>query len=542
MKKDTDQQTLALIGAGNWGKHLARNFYEIGALHTICDANEQLLHTYRSNYQGVSTTLHHEEVFTNPAIQQVVIAAPASQHFSLAKQAIEAGKDVFVEKPLCLDSEEASALVELAGEKQKILMVGHLLHYHPAFNRLKELVETGEIGSVKHIACHRLKLGRFRTEENVLWSFSPHDFSMTLSLAGDCKLQSVSCKGSSFITEGIEDITMTQLSFSDGLSAHIYSSWINPHKEQKLVVIGDKGLLTFDDTKPWHEKLSIVKEPVEYDSANIPKVGSGEVTYLPIKEGEPLKSECLHFLECCHTRQHPRTCGVEGLATLKALQAAEHSLKNCGEEVFMEKEQSYFSHPTAVIDEGVLIGKGTKIWHFSHILTGANIGASCNIGQNVTVFPDSKLGDHCKVQNNVSVYSGVICEDYVFIGPSAVFTNVKNPRSEVNRRGEYESTYICRGATIGANSTIVCGITIGQYSFISAGAVVTKNTKPYSLMMGVPARQVGWMSRFGERLDLPLSSQEPMRAQCPATGDIYELYKSQLVSVNSLSVSKECVS
>lgn len=535
------KQTLALIGVGNWGRHLARNYFEIGALHTICDTNEPFLQDCAKQYPGVKMISDAKGVFSDPAIHQVAIAAPAEQHYVLAKQALEGGKDVFVEKPLCLDCEEAKELVSLAEKHDKILMVGHLLHYHPAFIRLKELVDQGEIGSVKHIACHRLKLGRFRTEENVLWSFSPHDFSMVLSLTGQETLESVSCKGTSFVTQGIEDLTMTNLFFSGGLTAHIYSSWINPEKEQKLTVIGSKGILTFDDTKSWQEKLSIVSDPIQYGSDSKASVRCDKVTYLPIDESEPLKSECLHFLQCCKNRERPKTCGREGLETLEALHAAEKSLKSQGSEVSLNQNASYFAHPTAVIDDGATIGANTKIWHFSHILSGADIGASCNIGQNVTVFPQARLGANCKVQNNVSIYSGVICEDNVFIGPSVVFTNVTNPRAEVNRQNQYESTYVCQGATIGANATIVCGITIGQYSFIGAGAVVTKSTKPYSLMVGNPARQMGWMSRHGDKVDLPLISKEPMEAQCPTTGESYRLHNDRLELVKASQATKECM-
>lgn len=162
--------------------------------------------------------------------------------------------------------------------------------------------------------------------------------------------------------------------------------------------------------------------------------------------------------------------------------------------------KEYFAHETAVIDEGCIIGKGTKIWHFSHIMSGCIIGENCNIGQNVVVSPQVVLGNNVKVQNNVSIYTGVTCEDDVFLGPSMVFTNVINPRSAINRRGQYIKTHVRRGATIGANATIVCGHTIGAYAFVGAGAVVTKDVKPYALVVGNPARQVGWMSEYGHRL------------------------------------------
>lgn len=182
-------------------------------------------------------------------------------------------------------------------------------------------------------------------------------------------------------------------------------------------------------------------------------------------------------------------------------------------------EKDYFAHETAVIDEGCRIGKGTKIWHFSHIMSGCEIGEKCNFGQNVVVSPGVVLGNNVKVQNNVSIYTGVICEDDVFLGPSMVFTNIRNPRSAVVRRDQYLKTLVRKGASIGANATIVCGITIGEYAFIGAGAVVAKDVPDYGLVVGNPSRLVGWMSEYGHRLDF----SEDGTASCPESGDRYQL-------------------
>jgi UDP-2-acetamido-3-amino-2,3-dideoxy-glucuronate N-acetyltransferase len=189
--------------------------------------------------------------------------------------------------------------------------------------------------------------------------------------------------------------------------------------------------------------------------------------------------------------------------------------------------ESYFSHESAIIHPDASIGEGTKIWHFSHIMANCKIGEGCNIGQNVVVSPDVVLGDNVKVQNNVSIYSGVICEDDVFLGPSMVFTNVINPRSHVVRRGQYEKTIVRKGASIGANATIVCGHEIGEYAFIGAGAVVTKEVLPYALVLGNPARQVGWMSKFGHKL---VFNAEGM-ASCPESGENYQLNENNLLII-----------
>lgn len=195
----------------------------------------------------------------------------------------------------------------------------------------------------------------------------------------------------------------------------------------------------------------------------------------------------------------------------------------------MEKELDYFVHQTACVDQGAVIGEGTKIWHFSHIMTGAVIGKSCNIGQNVVISPEVVLGNNVKIQNNVSVYTGVVCEDDVFLGPSCVFTNVINPRSAVNRRGQYLKTKVGKGATIGANATIVCGHDIGEYAFIGAGAVVTKDVPPYALLVGNPAVQMGWMSEYGHKLEFNADGN----AVCPESGQCYHLENGKVIRVNN---------
>jgi UDP-2-acetamido-3-amino-2,3-dideoxy-glucuronate N-acetyltransferase len=188
------------------------------------------------------------------------------------------------------------------------------------------------------------------------------------------------------------------------------------------------------------------------------------------------------------------------------------------------ESKGYYAHPTAIIDDGCRIGEGTKVWHFSHIMPGCQIGKSCNIGQNVVISPDVILGQNVKVQNNVSIYTGVICEDDVFLGPSMVFTNITNPRSAIIRKDQYAKTLVKKGASIGANATVVCGHTIGEYALIGAGAVITKDVKPYALVVGNPARQIGWVSEYGHRLNFDQQHQ----AVCPESGQHYVFDKEQV--------------
>lgn len=329
--KVTISKNVALIGAGRWGKNLARNFYNLGVLHTICDTNESLLDQCQQNFQGVNLTSNFHAVLENPLLTRVVIAAPAISHYSLAKQALLAEKDVYVEKPLCLDSLEGEELVALAEKKNKILMVGHLLHYHPFVRRLQAMVENGEFGKLQYIASNRLNLGDIRTEENALWNFAPHDVSVILSLCGYRMPSQVRCTGAAYVTPGVADTTLTTLRFENEIRAHIYVSWLHPFKEQKLVIVGSSSMAVFDDTKPWNEKLVFYRNHITWTNGSFPHIQKADPEFIIEPLAEPLALECMHFIECCDTRATPRTDGQEGLKVLKVLQAAQKSLSADGE-------------------------------------------------------------------------------------------------------------------------------------------------------------------------------------------------------------------
>jgi UDP-2-acetamido-3-amino-2,3-dideoxy-glucuronate N-acetyltransferase len=284
---------------------------------------------------------------------------------------------------------------------------------------------------------------------------------------------------------------------------HIFVSWLHPFKEQKLVVVGDRKMAVFDDTLA-AEKLQLYPHRVDWID-RVPVAVKAEAETVPLPEAEPLAQECRHFLECVVTRQRPRTDGRNGVEVLRVLEACQQSLERGGSPVRLapspaEPAPRYYAHPTATIDTGCEIGEGTKIWHYSHVMPGARIGRGCNFGQNVLVARDVVIGNNVKIQNNVSVYEGVVLEDDVFCGPSMVFTNVINPRSHVSRKHEYRPTLVRRGATLGANATIICGHTVGRFAFVGAGAVVTKDVPEYALMLGAPARIAGWMCECGVRL------------------------------------------
>lgn len=512
---------LGLVGAGYWGKNLARVFDGLGSLHTICDASVETLNSYEGLYPEVIREKSFQHLLEDEGIRKIAIAAPAQSHFRLALEAIQAGKDVFVEKPLCLVVEEAEQLIAEAEKYGRILMVGHLLQYHPCVQTVLEMVRDGQLGKLLYVTSNRLNLGKIRSEENSLWSFAPHDISVILALAGSLP-DSVSCTGESYLTDGVADTTLTQLKFRSGLRSHIYVSWLNPFKEQKLTVVGSQGMIVFDDTKPWEEKLVLYRDYLTWSEGKIPQANKRVGEKVVVPEAEPLLSECQHFLSCCVDRSQPRTDGKEGLRVLRVLRAAQHSLE-AGGEINSELERPVadapFIHPTAVVDKGATLGPNVKVWHFAHLSSKVSIGAGTSLGQNTFVADGVTIGRNVKIQNNVSVYTGTIVEDDVFLGPSCVLTNVSNPRSQVVRRGLYEQTILKRGASVGANSTIVCGTTIGRYAFVAAGAVVTRSIPDYASVRGVPAKQVGWMSRHG----LPLEFDRQGNAVCPESGLRYQL-------------------
>jgi len=493
------RKNIAVVGAGYWGKNLVRNFFELGALHTICETSEERIKYFSLKYPDVSIEKNYQKVFCNPEIEGVVLATPAATHYILAREALRSGKDVFVEKPLCLDPAEGRRLCEIAGREGRILMVGHLLHYHPAVKKIKEYISTGKLGKIHHIYSNRLNLGIFRSEENVLWSFAPHDISVILSLF-DTSPQRVSAIGTSSLRHGIADTVHLSMDFGEGLYGNVFVSWLHPFKEQRMVISGERGMLVYNDTAK-EDKLLYYRDPVLWEGTGPVPVKNNPES-VAVEVSEPLKEECMAFLQAVLNRNEPLTCGEEGLTVLKALAAAQTSLDRGGEWIITESatvEGQYFAHPTAVIDEGCSIGAGTKIWHFSHVMTGAEIGEQCNIGQNVVVSQGVKIGRNVKIQNNVSVYTGVVCEDDVFLGPSMVFTNIKTPRSAYprNTRDDYLPTVIKKGASIGANATIICGVTIGCNAMVGAGSVVTEDVPDYAVVYGNPARINGWVCRCG---------------------------------------------
>lgn len=324
---------VAVIGCGYWGKNLVRNFYTLGALHTVCDATEAGRATATSLAPNTTIVAALDDVLTDPQIAGVVIATPAETHYTVVRKALESGKDVFVEKPLALTADQGAHLVRLAHEQKRILMVGHVLEYHPAITQLRQLIDSGALGKLQYIYSNRLNLGKIRTEENILWSFAPHDVAVILRLMGGLPFQVVAC-GGNYIQPNIADVTITNLLFDNGVRAHIHVSWLHPFKEQRLVVIGSKKMASFDDVS---KELVLYDQRVDLkENGPIPVKGEGEL--VPFAADEPLRLECQAFLTAIRTRQPPITDGESGLRTLKVLQAAQRSLVMNGEPVTLPIE------------------------------------------------------------------------------------------------------------------------------------------------------------------------------------------------------------
>ncbi|MGB3500411.1 MAG: Gfo/Idh/MocA family oxidoreductase [Mesorhizobium sp.] len=322
-KAEHKMVAVAHIGHGYWGRNLARNFHELGHLAAIVDADENAARTAAAGYGVVAATF--DEVLADKPIDAVSLASPAGLHFAQARAALNAGKHVYVEKPLALDVSEAEELCALADSRGLTLMVGHLLQYHPIYVRLREMAAAGEFGRIHHVYSNRLSLGKFRTEENVLWSFAPHDISMILGLVGE-EPEAVSAQGTAAFTSGIADLVSAQMRFPGGTRAHVLVSWMHPFKEQRLVVIGDKAMAVFEDSQPvWEDKLQVYRHAIDCSGA-VPNPVKADAERVIVARSEPLKDECRHFVQCIETGERPRTDGREGLAVLRVLDAAERAL------------------------------------------------------------------------------------------------------------------------------------------------------------------------------------------------------------------------
>ena len=331
----SDRIGIAVVGTGDWGANLVRNFANLPGtrLVAVCDADPQRLAKTAAQYPGTKAYADVAQVCADADIQGVVVSASAVSHFPLAKTLLEAGKDVYVEKPLTLEVADAEALCLLAKNRGRILMVGHLLLYHPGVQYLKQAVVDGTIGDLLYIYCQRVNLGKVRKDENALWSFAPHDLSVILHLM-DQEPVDVAARGAAFLQKGVEDVVFVDLRFPNGQIAHVHVSWLDPHKLRKFTVVGTQKMIVFDDMEA-SEKIKVYDKGVDRAGQVVSygdalTVRSGDILIPKISLQEPLRLECLHFVECVRERKRPITDGIGGLRVVKVLDAAQKSLKAGG--------------------------------------------------------------------------------------------------------------------------------------------------------------------------------------------------------------------
>ncbi len=304
---------VGVIGCGIWGKNIVRNFYNLGALHTVCDLDEENLNTMKESFPDIETTKDFSDLIKNPDIKAICVITPSHTHFGLVKLALEHGKHVYVEKPISIKADEALKLKELSEKLGLVLMVGHLLLYHPAVNRLKMLIEDGVLGKISYVQSDRLNINYFKNDRSVMWDLAPHDVSMTSYVIGSEPDKVISATGASTEGNNIFDITHITIKYKNGVIAQISDSWIHPQKLVKLLVRGDKGTAVLDDTLPDHKLLLFSNDKPAKQNIEVPD-------YLEI---EPLKLECQHFLNCIETGKTPRSGGENGYITVKTLEDAE---------------------------------------------------------------------------------------------------------------------------------------------------------------------------------------------------------------------------
>lgn len=317
---------VGVIGAGHWGKNLVRNFVALDVLHGIADFDENLLDAYEREYPGIFTTSDPDVMLASDDVDALVIATPAETHGDLVEASLKRGKHTFVEKPLCLSLTQAQRLVALAEAEGLVLMVGHLMLYHPGFHALSELLQRGTLGQLRYVYSNRLSLGRIRRFESALWSFAPHDISMILNLTRRLPT-SVMASGGHYVSPGVADTTLTQMDFSGGVQAHIFVSWLHPYKDQRLIVVGEDGMAVFNDAAAPDRKLLLYRHGVSWEG-NVPVVSEAPAESLSFSAEEPLHLECKEFIAATLGLSSPASNGREGLRVLQVLDACERAIRS----------------------------------------------------------------------------------------------------------------------------------------------------------------------------------------------------------------------
>lgn len=525
---------VCVIGGGRWGQNHVRTLNELGCLGGVCDVSADSLQRYEEQYPDIPGYASLDKAIEQ-GFDGFTVATPAPTHYAIAEKIMRAGFPVLVEKPLALSSEEAKALQQISRETGQQLMVGHLMLFHPAIVKIKELLDDGKIGKIQYIYSNRINLGTVRTEENILWSFAPHDISIFQYLL-DAKPLEVIARGGAHLQPGVHDSTMTMLRYPGNVMCHNYVSWLHPFKEHRLVIIGSKGMLRFDDSSD-EKALLYYEKGIDWVHGE-PIKREGVTEAIAYGDDQALAMELGYFVENMNGEIR-KADAQNAIEVLEVLELASQQLEDSeGNGVDRSNARGATNiaptarlgdgvkvHESAYVDDNCVIGDNTKIWHYSHVQGRARIGANCSLGQSVNVGNDVEIGNRVRIQNNVSVFEGVTIGDDVFCGPSMTFTNVLNPRANYPVGAEaYGKTLVKQGATMGAHATIVCGNTIGKHAFVAAGAVVTKDVPDHAFVIGVPARQQGWVTKGGERI--PAGHLGDF--ECAVSGSVYRVHGDEL--------------
>lgn len=487
-----EAELIGLIGYGLVGSRLARSFSGLGVLSMVCDANPEALRHAATALPGIVVVQDEDALLADPRVRAVVMSQPVAGHMSFARKVLETGRHLYAAPSAAFDVDDCRKLQDLATARGMVFTPGFLSQHDPGVARLAGLAQDGSLGRVVSVVARTVAAPETEPE----WGDpAAEDIAAILRIVDHVPVVLPPAE------RGESQADVTVLAFPSGPVAHVFAPKPGSRPMREIVVVGEAA------TAAW--RIDAMGQGVVTVSGGV----SRERVEFPRESA--LEQACAAFVDALRGAIPPsgdKPCWLKALDVLTTLRERRNARQDKPDTSGWA--QDAFVHHTSVVDERVTLGEGVRIWHFCHILPDCRIGAHTNVGQNVMIGPGVTVGARCKIQNNVSVYPGVTLEDGVFCGPSMVFTNVHNPRATIPRMDEARATPVRTGATLGANCTIVCGNEIGPYAFVGAGAVVTRPVPSHALVVGNPARRVGWVCRCGVRLDREL--------QCPACGARYE--------------------
>ncbi len=517
---------VCVVGAGRWGRGHVQALQELGYLEGIVEPDAVTRAELTRLHPSVQLFATLDDALVED-FDGFTVATPAETHYNIGRRLLSRKKHVLIETPLALTSEEALHLKTLAEQHHVHLMAGHTLLFHPAIQRITTLIDKGTIGPLQYMHSHRIAPEAQRPGKHGLWGFSPNDLAVFQFLIGRYP-STVMGHGGAPGRPGEYNTTVTMLTYPNGVMAHSFVSWLHPVRSHRLVVVGVKGMLLYDEAVTGGKVFFYEKSLNWISGEPIPEEEPTAV--FPCADTPSLVAELQYFVEHFDARTSPSVNNPQSAVDVLEIieSAARCETKNSAYNGKQRQETTYQAQTTSIVEPGASIGEHTQIGHFSHIQAHAQIGAKCTLGQNVHIGEHVQIGNHVKIQDNVTLFEGVELEDYVYCGPSMVFTNVIRPRSKHPRRGRgmYEKTLVRTGASISANATILCGITIGRYAMVGVGAVVTTDVSDYALMMGAPAQRVGWVCECGEVL-----ADSDDKAVCRQCGLHYQCKNGQLFPV-----------